>query len=131
MSSLNQLLYLGKIEKYPMDDFVFYQGEKGYSLYLLLKGKVGVYINNNFDGGEYLLSELNEGDVFGEMSVISGVIRSATVRALTDIAVLKINKEHFGEFLTLEPRYAENLLKTIAKRYYETTEKSQGGGQLE
>lgn len=128
MSTLNQLLYLGNIEKFGIDETIFYQGEKGYALFILLKGRVGIFLNSAFDGSEYLLTELGEGDIFGEMSVISGEKRAATVKALSDIAVLKINREHFEEFLSLEPKYAENLLKTIAKRFYETKEKCIPGG---
>src|SRR5437868_3234323 len=69
---------------------IVHEGQFGSSLYVLGKGRVEVVIGLN-EGNETKLAELGEGEVFGEMSVIEAVERSASVRAIEPSLVYSIS----------------------------------------
>lgn len=88
---------------------IFQQGEAGDALYLIDEGKVAVLVGRQeaASGGEVemtSLAELTAGQSFGEIALLIGAPRTATVVAVTDTALLKIAKEHFDELLDCSPR---------------------------
>ncbi|MDS4070582.1 MAG: cyclic nucleotide-binding domain-containing protein [Candidatus Competibacter sp.] len=88
---------------------IFQQGEAGDALYLIDEGKVAVLVGRQeaSSGGEVEmtpLAELTAGQSFGEIALLIGAPRTATVVAVTDTALLKIAKEHFDELLDCSPR---------------------------
>lgn len=127
MMDLEKLKALGQMVHFVQDEQIFYQGEAGNCLYLLLKGTVSIYLTSDFDGREISLCVLKSGDVFGEMALASGTIRSANVKALDDVIALSINRDHFEAFVSLEPKFSINMLTTLAQRYFETVAKVKAG----
>lgn len=88
---------------------IFQQGEAGDALYLIDEGKVAVLVGRQeaASGGAVEmtpLAELTAGQSFGEIALLVGAPRTATVVAVTDTALLKIAKEHFDELLDCSPR---------------------------
>lgn len=88
---------------------IFQQGEAGDALYLIDEGKVAVLVGRQeaASGSEVEitpLAELTAGQSFGEIALLTGAPRTATVVAVTDAALLKIAKEHFDELLDCSPR---------------------------
>ena len=92
---------------YEPGQAIFREGDLGRSFYIILTGRVGIYRQR--DGQETELASLGAGDYFGEMSLLQGVRRTATVRALTpvdllamsgaDFTALASSSKHFGELL--------------------------------
>jgi len=85
---------------------IFHRGEAGDALYLIVAGQVAVFAS---DPGEpatepALIARLTEGQSFGEMALLTGEPRTATVVALTEVELLKIAREHFDELLDCSPR---------------------------
>jgi CRP-like cAMP-binding protein len=56
------------------------------------------------------------GDIFGEMSLLTGQPRTATVRAATDAVVFEVAKEHLDPVLRRRPELAEGLAAMVAAR---------------
>ncbi len=83
----------GKIEDYHKDQILFKQGDLSDGFFLLLRGKVGVLVNNRS------IARIQQGGFFGEISVIADVPRTATIYAMQDCQVLRIGKEAFWEIL--------------------------------
>lgn len=83
----------GKIEDYDKDQILFKQGDLSDGFFLLLRGKVGVLVNNR------PIARIQQGGFFGEISVIADVPRTATIYAMQDCQVLRIGKEAFWEIL--------------------------------
>jgi small-conductance mechanosensitive channel len=89
-------------------------GERGDSMFLLLHGRAQVLIGR--EEGTETVATLDSGDCFGEMSLLTGAPRSATVVADTDCEVLVIGKDTLGEVLASEPALAERLSQLLAER---------------
>ena len=85
------------------------------SLFIIAKGEVKVVLTAE-DGREAILASLKEGDFFGEMSLLDGEPRSATVRAVEDSRLLTIRREDFLAALRKQPDLALTLLGEMSKR---------------
>ncbi|MCU0612434.1 MAG: mechanosensitive ion channel family protein [Candidatus Eisenbacteria bacterium] len=98
------------------------QGDTGDSLYLIQQGVADVSLAQA-DGPETTVARLAQGDFFGEMSLLTGEPRGATVRAAEDRLVLVIRKEHLGPMLVENPVIAESLAKAMERRQAENLAK--------
>jgi small-conductance mechanosensitive channel/CRP-like cAMP-binding protein len=90
------------------------QGEQGDTLFLVARGEVAVRIR--MDAGEKEVARLGRGALFGEMSVLTGDPRSATVVSLGDSALLAVDRDAFERILSREPELAQRLAGVIARR---------------
>ena len=91
--------------QFAAGDTIFRRGEAGDALYLIVAGTVAVFAGNRAnDDAAAALAHLAEGQSFGEMALLTGEPRTATVVAVTDVELLKIAKEHFDELLDCSPR---------------------------
>ena len=91
-------------EKYNQGDVIFKQGDPGETLYLTLQGKIGLFRLGTINAGEgrlslkeeveKLVTDLNPGTVFGEVSMLTECRRNATARvASAQAVVMKITKK--------------------------------------
>lgn len=117
---LDALKQIGKIVQIQQDDLLCQEGEVGDCLYILLNGAVDVYKTSPLDQEPVVLATLRPGDVFGEMSMIRGGVRNASVVATEPTVALRIERDNFKKFIALEPRYAINMMKTISDRILNT-----------
>jgi len=90
------------------------QGEAADSLYLVVRGRVGVSVAAN--GAEQEIAQLGPGQFFGEMGLMTGEKRNATVRALGHVDAYRLDKEAFRQLLSARPEVAETLAEALAKR---------------
>jgi CRP-like cAMP-binding protein len=98
------------------------QGEPGASLFILAEGALDVVQER--DGAETPLGRLVPGDVFGEVSLLTGQPRSATVRAATDAVAFEVDKDHLDPILRRRPELAEGLAAMVASRQARNAERS-------
>jgi small-conductance mechanosensitive channel/CRP-like cAMP-binding protein len=91
------------------------QGAPGESMFVIEQGRVAVSVAD--DGGATShLAELGPGEFFGEMSLLTGEPRSATVTACVETKLLTIDKDVFRPCLEAEPRLAEALERFLIGR---------------
>jgi len=86
------------IESYAKGETLIMQGNEGDSMFILVSGKVDILILNP-EGVNVKVADKYRGDFFGEMSLLSGNPRSATIKAKTDTTVVVIVKKSFTEIL--------------------------------
>lgn len=106
------------------------QGDPGSSLFVVLRGKVEVFVGSD-GGAEAKIAELGPGDSFGEMSLMTGEPRSATVRAAGDVAVIEIEKSALEPMLRDHPELVDALaaqVMTLGHANKEHLEKRQKEG---
>ncbi len=89
--------------------------DDGLALYLICEGEVTVYIGGS-DGRETILTMLARGDFFGEMSLLDGEPRSASVRSESDATVLVLRRADFLEQLRKFPDLSMTLLEEMSRR---------------
>jgi small-conductance mechanosensitive channel/CRP-like cAMP-binding protein len=91
------------------------RGEQGDSLFLLAEGVLEVRIAHP-DGAEVAVDRLHPGAVFGEMSLLTGQPRSATILALTDALAFRLTREAVEPVLRARPAVLEGLTAIMAAR---------------
>ena len=112
---------LGYIEEkmvtrqYENGNYIFLEDSEGEQCFFVAKGSVKV-TRLSKDGREVILTMLNAGDFFGEMSLLDGESRSANVIALEETEVLTLNREDFLVVLHDYPTIAIQLVKEMAGR---------------
>ena len=87
-------------------------------MFVLLRGAAEVSVSKN--GHSIPVATLKEPDCFGEMSLLTGERRTATVRAQTDCQVMEIGKPVMAELLRASPDCLDRLSDLLAKRKMET-----------
>jgi CRP/FNR family transcriptional regulator/CRP/FNR family cyclic AMP-dependent transcriptional regulator len=113
---LGMIANLVIVKNFNRDETVVLEGDDSVqALYLIATGSVQVYMTG-IDGRETILSFLERGDFFGEMSLIDGEPRSASVRTVTDAKLLVIHRESFLSLLRKTPEIAMALMGELCKR---------------
>ena len=98
--------------------FLFREGETGDAAYIVLKGKVAVFIETG--KGPVEVAQLKRGDVVGEISILCDVPRTASVKAVESVQTLKITKDTFIHLLTEFPEIAIEIMRELASRLNKT-----------
>lgn len=99
---------------------IFFQGDSGYSLYLIESGQVRIYVQSE-DGHELSVSVIGVGDIFGEMAVIDGQTRSASAVAMERTVVLSLDRDRFWMQMHRLPRLSVNFLRLLSVRLRSST----------
>lgn len=92
------------------------QGEAGNSMFILSEGLLEAFLNTNQNGTEIKVGQIIPGQFFGEMSLLTGEPRSATVVAATDVVAHEITKENMNGLLIQRPELAEIISTVVAER---------------
>jgi len=103
------------LRKFGRNSPIIFEDDVGNCLFIIKKGRVKISINAP-DGGEAILAILGEGDFFGELSVIDGLARSASVTSIDGVELMMMNRNDFMELLEKVPKIAITLLKELAGR---------------
>jgi CRP/FNR family transcriptional regulator, cyclic AMP receptor protein len=121
-SELKLLISLLKEKTVRKDGIVLNQEDPGDALYIIKEGKVKVVLFGE-EGKEFILSTLKSGDFFGEMSLLDGEPRSASVVATKEAKLLVLERDDFLNFVRNSPDIALNILAELSRRLRRTDEK--------
>jgi small-conductance mechanosensitive channel/CRP-like cAMP-binding protein len=107
-----QLLAVGRPVLYARGEAIVRQGEAGRSLFIIRRGEASVTLAGTT--GE--VARLRPGDVFGEMSLLTGEARTATVTAAADCDLLEIDVEGFRRVVVANPSVLERVTSVTSAR---------------
>jgi small-conductance mechanosensitive channel/CRP-like cAMP-binding protein len=113
-------LLAGKVRRrsYLVGECLIREGEAGEEFFFIERGTARVNIHNN---GGRKIADLAATDFFGEISLLTGEPRSATVIATSELQVLVIDKACFQEILFRNPSLAEAIGETLSRRRADLT----------
>jgi CRP/FNR family cyclic AMP-dependent transcriptional regulator len=114
-----------KTQEYPANRPVVWIGEPGEDFFIVKHGRVLVTCPDEA-GKEVVLSHLGPGQFFGEISLLDGGPRTATVRTEVDSSMLILTRADFIGFLMKHPDAAIYMLGILGKRQRDTNEKIRG-----
>ena len=117
-SHVDRLLAHARPLRFGRGEKIIEQGAAGESVFVLLEGEAHVFVHAN--GVDNLVGTLRTGDCFGEMSLLTGAPRSATVVARSDCEMWEIDKETFAEILHGNESLVQKLGELLAQRRLET-----------
>ena len=100
---------------YSAGQKIFAMGDEGRNAYFIERGRAQVSLPK--DDGETIIAELGKGEIFGEMSMIDDVPRSATVTAVEDTEVIVIQRSRFIQPLKSAHPMMNLLLRIVLARF--------------
>jgi small-conductance mechanosensitive channel/CRP-like cAMP-binding protein len=100
---------------YAAGDTMTRQGAVAHWLYLVSSGEAEV-IAENADGSRTPVNTLRANDIFGEMALMTGAPRGATVIAKTDVECYRLDKQGFADLLAARPAMAEEISHVLTDR---------------
>ncbi len=114
-----QLANLAKLVQqrtFPKGTVIIRQGDTDATLYIIQSGSVKVTKKNASGTGELQLAAMRSGEFFGEMSLLDGSPRSATVTAVEQTECLMLTRWVFYSTLRSDPEIAVAMLPTLSQR---------------
>ena len=112
---LEKIAALGVRKKYKKGSIILLEEETGAALFVIVSGKVKI-VRMDDDGREVILSILGESDFFGEMAILDGLTRSASVVATAKSELFMIHRRDFLKLLNDYPMVAIALLRELTGR---------------
>jgi len=112
---LARLQSLTERKKLAANTAVFFQDDPSDSLYVVLSGSAKVFRTSE-DGRDRILMILRAGDAFGELAMIEGQPRSATVQTLEETELLSLARKDFEKFAAEHPDFLYKMLQSMCER---------------
>lgn len=114
---LRQLIEAGYRQRLSPSQILFRENDPGDAFYIILEGSVEVFVQKI---NKHLVN-LTAGKFFGELALMLGIPRTATVRALEDTVLFAINKNGFQKLLKGHPDFYEQMVRELAQHQEELT----------
>ena len=96
---------------------LFSEGDEGHMMYVLTVGVAEVIVNNQ------VVEALQQGNIVGEMGIVSPGPRSATVVAQSDCEFVAIDEKRFHYLVQQVPFFATQVMRTLAERLRATNQR--------
>jgi small-conductance mechanosensitive channel/CRP-like cAMP-binding protein len=109
-------------------DTITKQGAEAHWLYLMISGVADIWVDAA--DGRRLVAKLGTGEVFGEMALLTGEPRRATVTAETDVVCYRLDKSGFESVIHGRPDIAAGMSKILARRDAELQAKREAAGAI-
>jgi CRP/FNR family transcriptional regulator len=119
---LERISRVSVARSFPAGVRVFHEGDHSDACYLVRKGDLRV-TREHPDGRAIALATLGEGDIFGELAMLDGEARSASVETLTDSELLALPAADVRRLLADHPGISVKLIAALTKRLRETNER--------
>ena len=97
-------------ERIPEGEVIFEKGDQGSSMYIISEGEVRIY------DGQVTFAILKNRDFFGELALLDPEPRSASVKALKDSLLLRLDQDDFYELMSERMEVAKGILKVLCRR---------------
>jgi CRP-like cAMP-binding protein len=111
---LRQVASIVHRRQYVKDEFVFYQGDPGLGMYVVEKGKVGIVVVGE-DGTQKEITEMSNGDFFGEIALLDESPRSASVVVKEDSALIGFFRPDLFEIIEKTPKTGLKIVVKLAE----------------
>ncbi|TMV68431.1 cyclic nucleotide-binding domain-containing protein [Thioclava sp. BHET1] len=118
-AGLKLLAFTSDRVNYAPGETLFWQGDQGDAAYVILTGRADILISSG--GTEIKVAEVGANSLVGEISILCDVPRTASVRAVTDLQTLRIQKEQFLKLMQDFPEMMVQVIRVLADRLYKTT----------
>ncbi|MFT0892135.1 Crp/Fnr family transcriptional regulator [Pseudochelatococcus sp. G4_1912] len=116
---LKLLAFTSDRVRFSEGQFIFKRGDASDAAYVILEGEAHVLVDT--PAGPLKVTDFHVYDIMGEMGVLAEIPRSASIRAATNLMVLRIDKQVFLELLQQFPQIAIAIMRELAHRLERTT----------
>ncbi|MFP3546972.1 cyclic nucleotide-binding domain-containing protein [Rhizobium sp. SIMBA_035] len=118
-AKLKLLAFASDRRHYRAGTALCHQGDHGDAAFVVLTGTAEVLVHS--PNGDVKVADVTSNSIVGEISILCDTLRTATVRASTDVEALRISKEQFLKLITDTPRIAVGVMRVLADRLAKST----------
>ena len=118
---LAQLSDHARVVECPAGSLIFAKGDPGHALYIVLDGAVKISVPSD-EGREIALNLIRAGEIFGEIALLDGKVRTADAEAFLATTVMVIDRRDFLHALREEPELGLKLLGIMSDRLRRTSQ---------
>lgn len=118
---LQQLEKLSIPRRFPKNTVLVTEGDESSHLYIIRRGTASAFLTNE-DGRQVNLNYMQEGEYFGELSLLDGQPRSASVVTVTDCEMVLVPRAGVLELLHKHPEFAMVLITELTRRVRDLTD---------
>ena len=113
---LDRVAALGEVETFPEDAVIVEEDKAGKSCYFVIQGRVDIEIRSPFGGSDKVqkIATIKRGEMFGELSLVDGFLRSASARAAEAIEVLAFENAKLEHLMEEDPRIGYQIMRNVA-----------------
>lgn len=119
--ALEALAKVAYVKKLPARQELFHKGDEGSQVYVVVSGRLRV-VTTSAEGDDQQFNIMNPGEVVGDVALLAGGVRTATVSAIEDSELLGLDRRDFFSALRSHPDLAIHLLKVLAERLRRASE---------
>ncbi|MBI4376243.1 MAG: cyclic nucleotide-binding domain-containing protein [Elusimicrobia bacterium] len=120
VGQIDQILPYVMLFEYDQGETVFKQGDPGDAFFIVYTGKVGVKVKTGFLGFSKLIKTLGPGEFFGEMALLGGERRAASVQCLEPTRLFALAAVDFQFVLNENPAAASEIARIASRRGVES-----------
>ena len=114
-AQLGRMIELGELRTFPEGETIVQEDRQGTSCFFLVSGRVDIEIQAAFAGRTpQKLATLKRGEMFGELSLVDGFLRSATARAAEPVEVLVFENEKVEALMAEDPAIGFRIMRNMA-----------------
>jgi CRP-like cAMP-binding protein len=114
-AELDELAARAFFVKFPAGATPIEEDAPGHAMFVVASGDAAVFVH----GDPEPIASLGKGDIIGEMSLLTGARRSATVRAVSALELIEVNKQALAHVLERSPDLVERFAALIVRRQHE------------
>lgn len=118
---LLELEKLSVSRRYAKNTVLVTEGDESTHLYIIHKGTASAFLTNE-DGRQVTLNYMHDGEYFGELSLLDGQPRSASVITLTDCEMMLLPRVHVLELMRKHPEFTMQLMIELTRRVRDLTD---------
>ena len=112
---LDDLVAFSTVARFEPHEDIVRKGDPGDSLYGILSGRVRIY-STSPEGGEITLNVQEPGELFGEIALLDGSMRTASAAAMEHVDLLRIHRDHFLPYVRANPDLLLAMLSLLCQR---------------
>ena len=105
----------------PAGATLCHEGDFGDTIYFVVQGSLQIS-KRVIQGADKVIATLGDGQYAGELSLLTGAQRNATIRAVEETEVVEIDQEAFLQLIHEQPRVGLDLMRQLAHRLHATTD---------
>lgn len=119
-AKLKLLAFTSDRVTYEQDQVLFSQGDEGDAAFVIIDGEADILVDT--PQGSLSVAKVQKNDFVGEIAILCEVPRTATVKALSRLDTLRIDKEQFFKLMSEFPELSVEVMRVLAQRLADTTE---------
>lgn len=118
-----EILKQWSLKEYKKGEFILNQGEVYDCFYILVEGTVDIYVMSE-TGKKYSLAIYKKGNYIGEHEIFDRMPFSCFAEGISDVKLLKIEREYFLKWLELDRNISAYITKTLCRQFYRLSSKA-------